>query len=56
MPWKLLLVIAAAVSGLVYGALQHHHRGASIDAGLIADLAVRALTEPCPAAPTVPAA
>ena len=27
-------VAVAAVSGLVYGALQHHHHGASIDAGL----------------------
>ena len=37
-------VAVAAVSGLVYGALQHHHVGASIDATLIADLAVRALS------------
>ena len=37
-------VAVAAVSGLVYGALQHHHVGAPVDAPLIADLAVRALS------------
>ncbi len=37
-------VAVAAVSGLVYGALQHHHVGARVDAPLIADLAVRALS------------
>lgn len=33
----------AAVSGLVYGALEHRHRGARVDAARVAELAVAAL-------------
>lgn len=36
----------AAVSGLVYGALQLRHQHGAVDAGAVADLAVRSLASP----------
>jgi|GEM_PF-5163525 len=39
-------VAVAAVSGLVYGALELHHRRVAVDPALIATLAVRALATP----------
>ena len=45
-------VAVAAISGLVYGALELHHRGTRVDPAQIAALAVRALmTEPETAQP-----